>query len=91
LLGYENRENFISNSIEDLKSLAGKACIELYLSLHVSEMRDKSEQIKTAWSIGQEIYFNAEKILCKHDWVNADNKVVKGGLICQKCHTVKAT
>ena len=74
--------------IENLKSLAGKACIDIYLSLHVSEMESKSEQIKKAWSIGQELYCESQQIRCNHNWVS---EVVKGGLICTICNNVKAT
>lgn len=42
--------------IEDLKSLAGRACIDLYLSIHVIQLEGQTEQIKKAWSIGQELY-----------------------------------
>lgn len=27
---------------------------------------------------------------CNHDWVSADNKVVTGGVICTKCHEIRA-
>ena len=27
---------------------------------------------------------------CTHDFVSADNEVVKGGVICTKCHAVRA-
>ena len=29
-------------------------------------------------------------LLCNHNWVSADNEVVKGGLICTNCNNVKA-
>ena len=31
------------------------------------------------------------KTPCNHNWVSADNEVIKGGLICTNCHNVKAT
>jgi len=41
--------------------LASKACIDLYLSLHVSQMDSQNEQIKRVWSVGQELYFASQK------------------------------
>ena len=40
----------------ELLAAAGKACIDIYTDLHVSEMRHKPEHLKQAWSIGQELY-----------------------------------
>ena len=28
---------------------------------------------------------------CKHEWVNAVNEAVSGGVVCIKCHAVRAT
>jgi hypothetical protein len=33
-----------------------KACINIYMDLHVSEMKGKPEHLKQAWSVGQEFY-----------------------------------
>ena len=30
------------------------------------------------------------KNMCEHDFVSADNEVCTGGLICKKCHEIKA-
>ena len=71
---------------EDLKSCAAKACLDIYLSLYVLQTRDVSEPVKEAWSIGQELYLKQ----CDHTFVSADNKVVRGCLICTKCKTIRA-
>ena len=45
-----------------LLAAAGKACVDIYTDLHVSEMSNKPEHLKQAWSIGQELYFEKKKI-----------------------------
>jgi len=45
---------------EELKSLAGKACIDLYLSIQVSQIKAQSEHVQNAWVIGQELYTQAQ-------------------------------
>ena len=35
-----------------------KACIEIYLNYHVSELRGLSIIIVRAWNVGQDLYFN---------------------------------
>jgi len=41
---------------DDLKAFAGKACIDFYLSLHVSQLKSQSEQAKKVWTAGQDLY-----------------------------------
>lgn len=91
LSGGEKSHNEKMERKEDLKAFAGKACIDIYLSLHVSEMKDKSEPIKKAWSIGQELYTSTENLHCNHNWVTGDNEVIKGLLICTICNKLKVT
>ena len=43
-------------ALQSLRNEAMTACIHLYLGLHVSQMKDKSEEVKKAWSVGQELY-----------------------------------
>ena len=40
----------------DALQAAKKACIDIYMDLHVSEMKGKPEHLKQAWSVGQEFY-----------------------------------
>lgn len=35
---------------------AKKACVDIYMDLHVSEMKGKPEHLKQAWSVGQEFF-----------------------------------
>lgn len=49
-------EEQASSCNSELLAAAGKACIDIYTDLHVSEMRNKPEHLKQAWSIGQELY-----------------------------------
>ena len=35
---------------------AKKACIDIYMDLHVSEMKGKPEHLKQAWSVGNMLY-----------------------------------
>ena len=42
--------------LNELKSIAGKACIDIYMSIHVSQANELSEPVKRAWSTGQELY-----------------------------------
>ena len=49
---------FISNPLYiDAKN----ACVDIYISLHVSEMKGKPEYLKKAWSVGQEVYAMRQK------------------------------
>lgn len=43
------------------------------------------KQIVTAQIIDIEMQSN-----CEHKWIDATNEVVSGGLMCEKCYTVKA-
>ena len=52
--------NYEGIEMEDKDSDAEKACIHLYLSLHVSEMKGQTEQVKFAWSVGQELYLGKQ-------------------------------
>lgn len=45
-----------NGELSDLKAFAGKACIDFYLSLHVSQMKEQTDQAKKVWSAGQELY-----------------------------------
>ena len=40
---------------------AMNACVDIYISLHVTEMKGKPEYLKKAWSIGQEVYAMRQK------------------------------
>ena len=45
------------NEVErDVLQAAKKACVDIYMDLHVSEMEGKPEHLKQAWSVGQEFY-----------------------------------
>ena len=41
---------------KDLLAATATWCIEIYISMHVSEMGDKPEWLKMVWSVGQELY-----------------------------------
>ena len=40
---------------------AMNACVDIYMSLHVSEMEGKPEYLKKAWGVGQEVYAMRQK------------------------------
>lgn len=40
----------------DSLQAAKKACIDIYMDLHVSEMKGKPEHLKQAWSVGNMLY-----------------------------------
>jgi len=40
----------------DSLQAAKKACIDIYMDLHVSEMKGKPEHLKQAWSVGNILY-----------------------------------
>jgi hypothetical protein len=40
----------------DALQAAKKACIDIYMDLHVSEMKGKPEHLKQAWSVGNILY-----------------------------------
>ena len=40
----------------DALQAAKKACVDIYMDLHVSEMKGKPEHLKQAWSVGKEFY-----------------------------------
>ena len=35
---------------------AEQACLDIYMGLHVSEVRDQSRQVYAAWHVGSRIY-----------------------------------
>lgn len=50
-----------SSDSNALLSAAASACVDIYMDIHVSEMRGKPEHLKKAWSVGQEIYIAKNK------------------------------
>ena len=48
----------LEEAAAELDSLqaAKKACIDIYMDLHVSEMKGKPEHLKQAWSVGNMLY-----------------------------------
>jgi len=54
--------NDAADSLENLEAerdalqAAKKACIDIYMDLHVSEMRGQPDHLRQAWSVGQELY-----------------------------------
>lgn len=59
--GYTHREGYncaavSAKSSNSLLHDASKACVDIYMDIHVSEMSGNPEHLKKAWSVGQEIY-----------------------------------
>jgi len=59
--GYTHREGYNCAAVSasdsnDLLSAAGSACIDFYMQMHVSGMREQIEPLKKLWSIGHELY-----------------------------------
>lgn len=48
------------------------------------------EWCKKIFTAGRFLKPKVKNDSCDHNWVSADNEVVKGGVICTKCHAVKA-
>lgn len=51
-----NPSGVSASDSNDLLSAAGDACIDFYMQMHVSGMREQIEPLKKLWSIGQELY-----------------------------------
>lgn len=41
---------------KDLAEVAQKACIDIYKNIHVSQHKELSKPVKTAWLVGQALY-----------------------------------
>ena len=49
--------NQYKSGVVELRA-ADNACIAIYMSLHVSQIQNVSQQVRDAWVIGQAIYFH---------------------------------
>lgn len=60
---YEDAQSMASELL-DIRG-AAEACVDIYMSIHVSEVNGKPDYLKKAWSVGQELYI--KKCHASHD------------------------
>ena len=58
------------SGIEALRIAAMNACVDIYMDVHVSELRKSPEHLKQAWSVGQEAYAMRQKGEISHPSLN---------------------
>ena len=44
------------------KQSAEKACKDIYLAIHVSQLNKETDEVKRAWMIGQNLYNNKSPV-----------------------------
>ena len=59
----KNKENYLKNKMKNKQNNnAEKACKDIYLAIHISQLNKEVDEVKRAWMIGQNLYNNKSPV-----------------------------